>query len=114
MEPLEQLAETQGVLAIRNGEMRQYHQTPPANLDNVFAVAVVKVPLPPEPHSEGADPMVVIAAGIGKERKWGWLAVEKDTRQLIAAELVDEVNAVPGQWYFLRLYHRPAFLKDRR
>lgn len=95
----------QGVLAIRQGEYRsymrfRYHPDPPKGGD-IFAVCFLDVPLPPEPRSEDAVGLTVVAAFMGAGGKWGWIAVEKDTKTMICEDM--EKDCVRGEWYWLLL-----------
>lgn len=98
----------QGVLSFRYGEYQQYFEEQPEG-DYVYAVALVATPMPPEPTSEKAEGLSVACAGkSGKDGTWGYLAIEKDTKQLIGAFLHDELKAEPGKWYWLRLADHPV------
>jgi len=97
------LENTQGVLAIRHGEFLQIHEEKPTG-EHVYAVALVSVPLPPEPASPKAEGLAVICAGrSGAEGKWGYLFLEKDTKQEIGALMLDRAKVDIGKWYWLRL-----------
>lgn len=94
-----------GVLAVRQGEYRSYHQISDHGArkgDYVFAVCLVEVPLPPEPRNEKASGLSMVAAFKGGDGKWGWVAVEKDTKTMICEDMEGR-GLTTGEWYWLVL-----------
>jgi len=70
----------------------------------VYAVAIVKVPTLPEPKSSKGEGLATIVAGkVREENVWGYLHFEKDTKQTIAAFMLDEAKCEIGKWYFIRV-----------
>lgn len=103
----------QGVLALRFGEFREYFpwedgKTPDG--DFVYAVSLVAAPLPPAPASVKAEGFALVCCGRGgKDGVWGYFHVEKDSKQAIAADLHDKLEAKAGEWFWLRLSTKPSF-----
>lgn len=97
----------QGVLALRFGEFRQYfpwNEGKPPEGDFVYAVALMEAPLPPRPNSSTTEHFGVACCGkAGRAGTWGYINVEKDTKQVIGADLVDLIKAKVGEWVWLRL-----------
>ena len=95
-------AGSQGVLAVRQGEYRQYypisdHPEAPAG---AFAVCLIKTPpLPPQPHRADAEGTTIVGAFLGAAGTWDWLHIEEDTKQMICEDMVDECKV--GEWYWL-------------
>ncbi len=95
----------QGVFAIRHGEYRQYMEAdemPPEDVH--FAVAVIPVPEMPFKCSSKAENLCLVCAGrSGTDGNFGYLHLEKDTKQMIAEDMMDKFKLRVGVWYWLKL-----------
>jgi hypothetical protein len=93
----------QGVLATRQGEIMSLTENDPGG-SYVYAVILLSVPSLPRPSSDKAEDLVLVVAGkIGTDNRWGYIHVEKDTKQEVAAYLHDACKVEVGRWYFLQL-----------
>ena len=104
-------------LALRPGEIVHLAETM-IDQSGSYAVMLHETPaLPGKQHIESLN-LTVLCAGwysteygaSGNEKRWGWVHLEADTKEMIGNAL-QSIDAIPGQWYYLYISggvgHRP-------